>query len=75
MNLYASSLELRRVRADAVFQRVSSLIHERRDDNGINLQPLGWCREGESIPAILEGIVKIPLPNYGVGLAERVTTV
>ena len=30
---------------------------------------------GESIPAILKGIVKVPLSNYGAGLAERVTTV
>jgi hypothetical protein len=49
------------------------LSHERRDNNRINLQPLGWCREGESIPAILKGLVKIPLSNYGAGLAETVT--
>jgi len=52
MNLYASSLELWRVRTDAVFQRVSSLIHERRDDNGIDLQPLGWCREGDFLESV-----------------------
>jgi hypothetical protein len=45
------------------------------NDNGINLRPLGWCREGKSIPAILKGIVKIPISNYCAGLAERVTTV
>ena len=32
-------------------------------------------REGESITAILKGIVKIAISNYGPGLAERVTTV
>jgi len=55
--------------------RVSSLIHERRADNRTNLQPLGWYREKESIPAILKGMVKIPLSNYGACPAERVTTV
>jgi hypothetical protein len=73
--MHASSLELLSVRVDAVLQRLSSLIHERRADNGINLQPLGWCREGESNPPLSKGIVKIPLSNYGAGLAERVTTV
>jgi len=34
-----------------------------------------WYREGESITAILKGIVKIAISNYGPGFAERVTTV
>jgi hypothetical protein len=52
MNLCASSLELWRVRADAVFQSKFAYL-----------------------PAILKGIVKIQLSNYGAGLAETVTTV
>jgi len=35
---------------------------------------LGWCRDLKSIPAILKGIVKTPVSNYGIGLAETVTT-
>ena len=60
---------------NAVLERVSSLVHEHRADNRINLQPLEWYREGESIPAIVKDFVKIPVSNYGAGLAERVTTV
>jgi hypothetical protein len=37
------------------------------------ISDVAW--EGESLPALLKGIAKILLSNYGAGLAETVTTV
>jgi hypothetical protein len=48
MNLYASSLELWRASWCSASEKVR-LSHERRDNNRINLQPLGWFREGDFI--------------------------
>jgi hypothetical protein len=45
--LYASSLELARAFERMLCFRVSSLIHELRNDNGVNLQSLGVVPEGD----------------------------